>query len=67
TYRVDLTNFSELVKSPAYYVRQDDVIYVEPNNVKKRQTTANGNNLISAGFWVSLASVLASIAVLIFK
>ena len=67
TYRVDLTNFSELVKSPAYYVRQDDVIYLEPNNVKKIQTTANGNNIISAGFWVSLASVLASIAVLIFK
>lgn len=67
TYRVDLTNFSELAKSPAYYVCQDDVIYVEPNNIKKRQTTANGNNIISAGFWISLASVLASIAVLIFK
>ncbi len=67
TYRVDLTNFSELVKSPAYYVRQDDIIYVEPNNIKKRQTTVNGNNLLSAGFWVSIASLLASVAVLIFK
>lgn len=67
TYRVDLTNFSELVKSPAYYVHQDDVIYVEPNSVKKRQTTVNGNNLLSAGFWVSIASLLTSVAVLIFK
>ncbi len=67
TYRVDLTNFAELEQSPAYYVRQDDVIYVEPNSIKKRQTTVNGNNVLSAGFWVSIASLLASIAVLIFK
>lgn len=67
TYRVDLTNFSELVKSPAYYIRQDDVIYVEPNNIKKRQTTVNGNNVISASFWVSIASLLTTVAVLIFK
>ncbi|MDE6335675.1 MAG: polysaccharide export protein [Muribaculaceae bacterium] len=67
TYRVDLTNFSELVKSPAYYVRQDDVIYVEPNGVKKRQTTVNGNNIFSASFWVSIASLLTTVAVLVFK
>ncbi|MDE5883051.1 MAG: polysaccharide export protein [Muribaculaceae bacterium] len=67
TYRVDLTNFSELVKSPAYYVRQDDVIYVEPNGVKKRQTTVNGNNIVSASFWVSIASLLTTVAVLVFK
>lgn len=67
TYRVDLTNFSELVKSPAYYIQQDDVVYVEPNNIRKRQTTANGNNILSAGFWVSVASLLTSVAVLIFK
>ena len=67
TYRVDLTDFAELVKSPAYYIQQDDVIYVEPNSVKKRQTTVNGNNLLSAGFWVSVASLLTSVAVLVFK
>lgn len=67
TYRVDLTDYSEMVKSPAYYIQQDDVIYVEPNNVKKRQTTVNGNNVISAGFWVSIASLLTTVAVLVFK
>ncbi len=67
TYRVDLTNFSELSKSPVYYVRQDDIIYVEPNGVKKRQTTVNGNNIISASFWVSIASLLTTVAVLVFK
>lgn len=67
TYRLDLTNLQELTKSPAYYVQQSDVIYVEPNDMRKRQTTNNANNLMSAGFWVSIASVLASISVLIFK
>lgn len=67
TYRVDLTNMRELVQSPAYYIKQGDVIYVEPNDVKKRQTTVNGNNLLSWGFWVSVASLLTSVAVLIVK
>lgn len=67
TYRIDLTNMRDLVKSPAYFIKQDDVIYVEPNDVKKRQTTVNGNNLLSWGFWVSVASLLTSVAVLIVK
>lgn len=67
TYRVDLTNFVELTKSPAYYIKQGDVIYVEPNGVRKRQATVNGNNVLSASFWVSVASLLTSVAVLIFK
>lgn len=61
TYRVDLTNFSELAKSPAFYMKQGDIIYVEPNGVKKRETTANGNNALSVSFWVSVASLLTSV------
>ena len=67
TYRVDLTNFKSLSSSPAYYIKQGDIIYVEPNSVRKRQTTVNGNNILSAGFWVSVASLLTSVAVLVFK
>lgn len=67
TYRVDITNFSELSKSPAYYLKQGDIVYVEPNNVKKNQATVNGNNVLSASFWISVASLLSSVAVLIFK
>ncbi len=67
TYKVDLTNMRSLAASPAYYLQQDDIIYVEPNGVKKRQTTVNGNTALSASFWVSVASLLTSVAVLIFK
>lgn len=67
TYRVDITNFKELSQSPAYYINQDDVIYVEPNNIRKRQTSANGSNVYTAGFWMSMASLLTTLAVLILK
>ncbi len=67
TYRLDLTNGHQMMQSPGYYLKQDDVIYVEPNGVRKRQTTNNGNTALSASFWVSVGSLLTSVAVLIFK
>lgn len=67
TYRIDLTNAQELMKSPAYYLKQDDIVYVEPNDYRKRQTTNNGNTALNAGFWVSVASLLTSVAVLVVK
>lgn len=67
TYRLDLTKGTEMLKSPGYFLKQDDIVYVEPNNVRKRQTTVNGNTALSASFWVSVASLLTSVAVLIFK
>lgn len=66
-YRVDLTDSKSLYSSPVYYMQPDDVIYVEPVDVRKRQRTVNGNNVLSASFWVSVASLLTSVAVLIFK
>lgn len=61
TYALDLTDASKLVTSPAYYLRQDDVIYVEPNKIRKRSTTINANNTLSVSFWMSVASVLTSV------
>ncbi len=66
-YRVNLNSAADMFSSPAYYLQQNDVIYVEPNPVKARQSTANGNQLLSSSFWVSVASLLTSVAVLIFK
>ncbi|MDE6558449.1 MAG: polysaccharide biosynthesis/export family protein, partial [Muribaculaceae bacterium] len=64
-YVVDLTSGKDLYKSPAFYLNQDDIIYVEPNDFRKRQTTVNANTTMSAGFWVSIVSVLTSVAVLV--
>lgn len=66
-YVVDLTDAKSLVNSPAYYLKQGDVVYVEPNNVRKRQTTANGNNVTNVSFWLSVASLLTSAAILFKK
>ncbi len=67
TYRVDLTDAYSIMDSPVAYLQQNDIVYVEPNNVRKRQSTVNGNNVLSTSFWVSVASLLTSIAVLIAK
>ncbi len=67
TFRVNLQEGKELLQSPAFYIQQNDVIYVSPNNYRSRQTTVNGNNVLSAPFWISVASLLTSIAVLIVK
>lgn len=66
-YGVNLCSAEHLYTSPVYYLRQNDVVYVEPNSVRARQATVNGNNVRSTSFWISLASLLTTIAVLVFK
>lgn len=66
-YRIDLTDAKKTMQSPVYYLQQNDVVYVEPNGQKKRETTTNGNNFLSTAFWISVASLLTSICVLIFR
>lgn len=66
-YKIDLTSDSSLVSSPAYYLHQGDYVYVQPNDKKARESTVNGNNILSTSFWISLASLATSVAVLIFK
>lgn len=61
TYELNLCSASDLISSPAYYIRQNDVIYVDPNDVRARQATVNGNNVRSTSFWISLTSLAASV------
>lgn len=67
TYQIDLCSAASLYSSPAYYLQQNDVIYVEPNNVRKRQSTVNGNNVRSTSFWMSLASLASSVTMIVFS
>lgn len=67
TYVVDITDAKSMVKSPAYYLKQGDIVYVEPNNIRKRQTTSNGNSVTNISFWISVASLLTSAAILFKK
>lgn len=67
TYQVDLSSGADLYTSPVYYLQQNDVIYVEPNSVRARQSTVNGNNIRSTSFWISLASLLTSVTLIFTK
>ena len=55
-YMIDLRD-SDIFQSPAYYLQQNDLIYVEPNGVRAGQSTINENYFKSGAFWVSFASV----------
>jgi polysaccharide biosynthesis/export protein len=64
-YQVNLNSCADLYASPVYYLRQNDIVYVEPNETRARQSTVNGNNIRSTSFWLSLTSVLTSVTVMI--
>lgn len=64
-YNIDITSGTQMMNSPAYYLRQDDVVYVKPNKMRSRQSTLNGNTFQSTSFWISLTSLATSIIVLI--
>ena len=66
-YGINLCSGEHIYSSPVYYLQQGDVVYVEPNSVRARQSTVNGNNIRSTSFWVSIASLLTSVCILIFN
>lgn len=61
-YTVDMRSFEAVQNSPAYYIHQNDYIYVEPNKKRANQSTVNANTVQSVSFWISVASFLASMA-----
>jgi polysaccharide export outer membrane protein len=60
--KFDLNSVSVL-NSPNYYLTQNDVIYVEPNNARVRQSSYNPNN----GIIISAVATLATIAAILIK
>lgn len=63
-YEVNLCNV-DMFKSPAYYLQQNDVVYVQPSEVKARQSTTDDKGLRMTSILVSSGSLLVSIATLI--
>jgi len=62
-YRIDLTN-ENLFSSPVYYLRQNDVVYVEPNRAKRNSSIINASN---TGIVISSLSLILTSLILIFK
>ena len=66
-YRINLTNADELYSSPVFYLKPNDIIYVEPNVKRVKESTEVGNAFSQPSLWISVASLLTSIMVLVFK
>lgn len=66
SYYVDIRS-KNLMNSPVYNLRQNDVIYVQPNKVRMGQSTNNDNSVRAISTWLSISSVLISLSILIFK
>lgn len=60
--RFDLTN-SEFMRSPYFYLKQNDVIYVEPNKAKVASTNAVKDR--NVGYAISIISSLISIGIIL--
>lgn len=60
-YKINLCSGKDVFSSPVYYLQQNDVVYVSPNDTKKRTSTVNGNTIQSTGFWLSVSSLAVTI------
>ena len=63
-YTLDLRN-SSIFDSPAYYLQQNDVVYVTPSDVRAGQSTINENYFKSGSFWISLGSLAITVTNLV--
>jgi polysaccharide export outer membrane protein len=54
-------NDANIINSPYYYVQQDDVIYVEPNNVKAKNSSIGSSTTL----WFSFIGIATSVASLL--
>ena len=67
SFKVNLCDAQSVFSSPVYFVQQDDLIYIEPNEMRARQSTVNGNNVRSTSFWISVASLAASVGTFLLR
>ena len=56
-------NDANLINSPYYYLQQNDILYVEPNKVKARNSTVGQTTTL----WFSATSILISMASLLYN
>ena len=54
TYTLNLTQ-KEVLNSPAYYLKQNDMIYVEPNRAKVQ------NSIVNYTVWIAAASLVVTL------
>lgn len=63
-YEVDLKS-RNLFDSPAYYLQQNDVIYVTPNDKKAAESDSNASQWRQISTWMGLMSFVASMVTIV--
>lgn len=66
-YHVNLCDMQDVLNSPAYYLQQEDVVYVSPSQKRKREYKSSGNTFQNPSIWISIASLLTTITALLVK
>ena len=61
-HRLDLTN-ANIINSPYYYVQQNDIIYVTPNQTKAKNSDIGQSTTL----WFSFTSILISLSSLLYN
>ena len=56
-------NDAEIINSPYYYLQQNDIVYVEPNKVKARNSSIGQSTTL----WLTSTSIMISIASLLYN
>lgn len=56
--RIDITS-AQFINSPFYYLKQNDMIYVQPNKIREKSSRVDPNT----GLYISVASVIASLVI----
>lgn len=67
TIVINLCDRQNVLSSPAYYLQQNDVVYVTPNPKRQRESKSMGNTFNQPSIWISLASLLTTITALLVR
>lgn len=67
TYLINLCDKREVYSSPAFYLKQGDVVYVTPNTKRIHMADSTGNTFSQPSFWMSLVTFLITTSTLLFK
>ncbi len=67
TFIINLCDRQEMLNSPAYYLQQNDIVYVTPNPKRRREANSTGNIFNQPSIWISIASFLTTLGALLIK
>lgn len=67
TFVINLCDRQDVLSSPAFYLQQNDVVYVTPTPKRQREANSTGNTLSQPSLWLSLASFLTTLGALLIK